>query len=103
METLASSASAWGLLGLLVAWVAVGPWVLAAVAVAPIRYTGQAEVQRDIANFKAALAKVATIATVTRRERFFMGVPSLRGDRAATVRPVQAVPKHLSYLLATRL
>jgi 5-methyltetrahydropteroyltriglutamate--homocysteine methyltransferase len=27
-----------------------------AVAVAPIRYTGQAEVQRDIANFKAALA-----------------------------------------------
>ena len=28
---------------------------LAAVAVAPIRYTGQAEVQRDIAHFKAAL------------------------------------------------
>jgi 5-methyltetrahydropteroyltriglutamate--homocysteine methyltransferase len=28
-----------------------------AVCVAPIRYTGQAEVQRDIANFKAALAR----------------------------------------------
>jgi 5-methyltetrahydropteroyltriglutamate--homocysteine methyltransferase len=31
---------------------------LASVAVAPIRYTGQAEVQRDIAHFKAALAAV---------------------------------------------
>ncbi|MGQ0651061.1 MAG: cobalamin-independent methionine synthase II family protein [Betaproteobacteria bacterium] len=29
---------------------------MASVCVAPIRYTGQAEVQRDIANFKAALA-----------------------------------------------
>jgi 5-methyltetrahydropteroyltriglutamate--homocysteine methyltransferase len=29
-----------------------------AVCVAPIRYTGQAEVQRDIENFKAALARV---------------------------------------------
>ena len=34
------------------------PTVLESVCVGPIKYTGQAELQRDIDNFKAALAKV---------------------------------------------